>query len=257
MWNLSEEKFWTKIHKEKSVNFHKYFTFFIWLQNYTYFKIIEKYISSKYKNIFEIWCAPWNYLIKFNKKYWLNPNWIEYTKNWFEKTVNNLKINNIKWDIIHCDFFNKNFIDNNINKYDVVYSIWFIEHFDNPELAIENHFKIAKDWWLVIISLPNLRYLNNYFFNNDILNMHNLKIMDLEELKKYFSKYSIQVLKYNWWLFNFGLFYYSNPIVESIRLLLFVIQRLIIDPIFILFYKLWIDLSNKYTSPQILVVCKK
>lgn len=257
MTNLSEKKHWNTIHKNKSISFLNIFSFFEWIQNYEFFKICSNNINNTYNSVFEVWCAPWNYLIKFNKKFNLNINWIEYSEEWIIITKNNFKINNIKSNIIHWDFFDNDFLKNNYEKYDIVYSIWFIEHFDDPSITIDNHFKITKKWWLVVISIPNLSYLNKCLSPKKILNIHNLEIMNLIKLKQYFLKYNIIELKYSWWLFNFWLFYYKNPILEKIRFLLFIIQRLIFDPIFILLFKLWIDLSNKYTSPQILIICKK
>ncbi len=187
---LSENNHWDHIHKNKSIWFLNFWNIFEWLQNYMYFDIIKKYVISEHKSIFEIWCAPWNYLIRFYKKFWLIPNWIEYTLSWVEKTNNNFTNSHINWNIIFWDFFDKNFIVENTEKYDIVYSLWFIEHFENIENVIQNHFKLAKKWWLFVISLPNLRYINNLFTENKILEIHNLKIMDLDIIKKYFHKYN-------------------------------------------------------------------
>jgi 2-polyprenyl-3-methyl-5-hydroxy-6-metoxy-1,4-benzoquinol methylase len=39
-------------------------------------------------------------------------------------------------------------------RYDVVWSSWLIEHFDNSLLAIENHIKIIRRGGIAIISIP-------------------------------------------------------------------------------------------------------
>lgn len=258
--NLSKNIHWENLHKNKSSWFinHWFFSTIIeWLQNYEYFTSIKKYLSNNYKNAFEVWCAPWNYLVRFNKKFWLNPNGIEYTKSGFEITKENLKSNNINWNIIYWDFFDENFIKENNEKFDFVYSLWFIEHFENVQDVIDKHFQITKKGWLVVISIPNFKYFNRYLTEKKILDIHNLDIMDINILKQYFTKYEIKEIKYNWWLFNIWLFYYNNKIIEKIRFLFFIIQRFLFEPFFIILYKLWVDLSNKYTSPQILVIAEK
>ncbi len=256
---LSKKSHWDEVHKNwiSFSNIINNYPLLYWLETYQFIYSCKKYINFKYKNIFEIWCAPGNYLIKFNKLFNLSINWIEYSKEWINSLEMNFKNNNLKNNIIFWDFFDKKFLNDNQEKYDVVYSVWFIEHFDNPEESINNHFKITKKWGLVIIAIPNFKYLNKYLTEKSIIDIHNLNIMNTSELKKYFKDFDVLEIKYNWGLFNIGLFSYKNIILEKIRFIIFLIQRFIIDPIFILFLRLWLDLSNKYTSPQILIICRK
>lgn len=261
--NLSKKEYWDNIHKDKSIITQKKIklpgikTIIIGFHNRELYKICKKHISKKYKKIFEVWCAPGNHLIKFHKIFWLHPNWIEYSKSGIKILEQNFKKNDIQWNIIHWNFFDKKFIKSNINKYDIVYSVWFIEHFSNPKIAVENHFKIAKKWWLIIITIPNFHYINKYFKTQKVLDIHNLEIMEFWTFKRLFQKYEILELRYFWWLFNIWLFSYENIILEKIRFILFVLQRIFIDPLFIILYKLWINLNNKYTSPSIIAICKK
>lgn len=257
MKKLSNQSYRDDIHEHKSKKSVKIPWLFWWLQNYEFYKICAKYIVKKYNNIFEVWCAPWNFLIKFHNLFWLKLHGIEYSQEWIKTINENFKNNNIKANIINWDFFNKKFLKDNKDKYDIVYSLWFIEHFSNPEEVIKNHFEITKKWWLVIISIPNLKYINRFFVPKNILDIHNLKIMDIRTLKNLFKKYHIIEAKYIWWLCNIWLFTYKNYCIEKIRFLLFLIQRLLFDPIFILLYKLGINFSNKYSSPQIIIICKK
>lgn len=260
---LSEKKYWDSVHKDKSVTTRRFFrlpgikNIVMWFQNWQFYRICKKYIKKEYKNIFEIWCAPGNYLINFYKLFWLHPNGIEYSKDWVNMLYKNFERNNIKANIIHWDFFDKAFLESHKEAYDVVCSLWFIEHFNNPKEAIENHFKITKKWWLIIIVIPNLYYWNRYLTEKNILNIHNLHIMKLDVLKDVLKKHNIIKIKYFWWLFNIWLFSYKSKFLEKIRLFFFVLQRIIIDPISMMLCKIWIDLSNKYTSPSIIVICKK
>lgn len=261
---LSEKKYRNSVHKNKSVMTKSVFSLpiikhiVVWFHNWELYSICKKYFKKDYKNIFEVWCAPWNYLIQFHKIFWLFPNGIEYTKDGFDILKKNFRENNITSNLIYWDFFDKQFLTNNKEKYDITYSLWFIEHFSNPKEAIENHFTITKKWGLVVLTMPNLYYLNKYLTEKGILNIHNLSIMNLDVLRNSLLKeYNILELKYFGGLFNIGQFSYRNKFLETIRFILFVFQRILIDPLFILLSLFWISLSNKYSSPSIIVICKK
>lgn len=80
--------------------------------------------------------------------------------------------------------------------------------------------------------------------------------MKLNVLKNEAKNYETLELKYFWWLFNIWQFSYENIIWENLRFFFFILQRIFIDPIFMVLYKLWINLSNKYTSPSIVMICR-
>lgn len=245
------------VHKKKSFTFVKKPSIFLWICNYQFYDICAKYIKKEYHNIFEIGCAPGNYLIDFKNKFNLEIHGIEYSEEGIHKLQENFQKNNIQANIIHGDFFDDTFLKENFEKYDIVYSWWFIEHFDNVEDVIQRHFDLTKKWGLVIISIPNFQYINKTLMPKNIVDMHNLSIMDLPELRKIFAKYDTLKIRYFGGRLNTGLFFYKNRFLEKIRFLFFLLQRVVIDPIFIILYKLGLDLSNKYSSPQIIIVCRK
>ncbi len=263
MTNLSEKQHWDGVHRDNGKILGKLLRFpivksiLIWFHNWEFYTICSKYINPSYKNIFEIGCAPGNYLIKFHELFWLHPSGIEYSEPGVRVLEQNFKANNIDADIIHGDFFDTKFLSENEWKYDIVYSMGFIEHFDDPRSVIENHFRITKKDGLVIIVIPNLSYFNKIMTEKTILDIHNRTIMNIDVLRKLFDGYTIISGSYLGWFFNFGLFQYKNPILEKVRLIFFIFQRLLVDPIIMLLYKLWINLSNKYTSPSLMIICKK
>lgn len=260
---LSQQKYWDNVHKDRSIAIKSILNFpiirdiAIGFHNWDLYRICERYFKKDHKNIFEIGCAPGNYLVQFHKRFWFNVGGVEYSKDGINILKRNFKKNNIEGNIVYGDFFDKKFLTENKDKHDIVFSLGFIEHFSDPRIAIENHFKIAKKWGLVIMTIPNLYYLNRFLTNKEILKIHNLNIMKLEELKKQIKKENILYLNYFWWLFNFWAFSYKNVIIENIRFGLFILQRLFIDPIFMIIRLLGINFSNKYTSPSIIIICKK
>ncbi len=264
MNELSEKKYWDNVIEKKSVNFTQLATFpiikhiMLGFYNWEFFRICKKYLNTEAKNTFEVGCAPGNYLIQFYKLFSLSPCGVEYSKVWVDSIIKNFTENHIDASgIVHWDFFDKDFIEANKEKYDVVYSMGFIEHFDNPQEAIDNHFHLTKKWWIVVITIPNLYYLNKYFVEKSFLDIHNLNIMRTDLLAPYFQWREILENRYFWGFFNVWGFIFSNPILEKLRLVFFVLQRIIIDPILMVLSLVLINLSNRYTSPSMMIICRK
>jgi 2-polyprenyl-3-methyl-5-hydroxy-6-metoxy-1,4-benzoquinol methylase len=256
MEKLTTKQYWNNVH---NTNFIRYSDMFQGLQNYEFYKTFEK--SSKVshlKTVLEVGCSPANYLVNLNKKFELEPYGMDYSDTGVIKSKQNFKLNNLNPEnIIEADLFDKDFITHHESKYDIVYSIGFIEHFDDPSEAIANHFKLVKYEGLVIITIPNKRYINSLFSSKKNLGMHNLSIMSIPKLKELFKDYDVLDIKYSGGLFNIGQFHYDNWLLEKIRFMFFLGQRLTLDPLFILLNRLGINLSNKYSSPQIIVVAMR
>lgn len=70
--------------------------------------------------------------------------------------------------------------------YDMVFSLGFIEHFQDTKDVIARHAALASPGGQLLIILPNLRGLNGlvqYVFDRPNLLIHNLKSMHLKHLK--------------------------------------------------------------------------
>ncbi len=261
MKKLSNKDDWCKLYNPSGFNkrsrLKNFFSYS--LQNYEYFSIIKKFLKPEYKTIFEIGCAPGGYLIKANKKLNLIPFGVDYTKNGVKLSKTNLRsagISNFK--IIEADVFNHTFQKQYENKFDVVFSNGFAEHFDDFYKTIDAHTKLCRKGGLVIVSMPNLHYLNKLLSTKDMLKITNLEIIDDNFLKTHTPRgLKILFCKYYGGLFNTGLFSFNNKILETLRLTAFTIQRIIFDPLFILLYKIGIRFNCKYSSPCIVVIYEK
>ena len=85
--------------------------------------------------------------------------------------------------VIEGDFFSENLDE----KYDVAFSIGFIEHFGNTEEIIRRHLRLVKPSGTVIITLPNFRGVNGLvqrIFDRKLYRAHNIGIMRLSVLKE-------------------------------------------------------------------------
>lgn len=106
------------------------------------------------------------------------------------------------------DFFD--FIKQHTNKYDLVCSFGFIEHFENYPEMILAHINLLKPTGKIIITTPNFRgwmqYLPHKLFDHENLAKHNLKSMDPVLWKKILESNGFEVSfhgwfgKYNFWV---------------------------------------------------------
>lgn len=195
-------------HWENEMNFLKLSPLLKAIKNFNKteeYQLYKRYIPSWNinKTFFEIWAAPGRNWIIFNKYFWYTPWGIEYTDNWFKSIMRlydffKIKKNNlIKWDIFELD---------NKKTYDLVFSQWFIEHFENYINVIKKHLELTKKWWFVIISVPNyhffFRKFQDFLYPSLMCEQHNLWIMNIKKFEKIFMKIEEEKtikIRFIWW----------------------------------------------------------
>lgn len=176
--NLTDRKFWEEYWK-----------------NYQYTKIpdhvfFEQYIPKMPQGAtaIEIGGFPGTMSIFFHKKYGLDVSLLDYYID--TNIVNKLeKHNDLVSNTIHCieqDFFSYQ----SDFKYDLVYSIGFIEHFEDTLDVIKRHVELLSENGDLLIILPNFRGLNGWLQkcfdrpNYDAHNLNSMKIKLLNEIMK-------------------------------------------------------------------------
>ncbi|MBA4320633.1 MAG: hypothetical protein C0412_19745 [Flavobacterium sp.] len=219
---------------------------------------ITPYVS-KGENIIEIGCAPGNNLILIASQFDAVPYGVEYSKEGVMLTKENFVRNKFNpANVIHADFFSKKFLIPHKEKYGIVCSFGFIEHFDNPKKVLQQHAYILKKNGLLIVTIPNFNYINKFVCDKEILRNHNLDIMSLPRLRNIVPQnLKIRAVSYYGGPFNLGLFSYKNKLLESARFGGFILQRILFDPLLILLSKIGMRLNWKYGSPSIILICEK
>lgn len=110
------------------------------------------------KEILEIGCAPGKWLAFYANELGMIPSGIDYSSSGIDATRRNLKMLGVKFkNLDDKDFF----AAEPDYQYDVVVSLGFIEHFDNPLNVIDLHLKWLKPGGKLIIGVPNFRGINN------------------------------------------------------------------------------------------------
>lgn len=269
MKRKTEKKYWNQIYlsnKKKSkssstiLNIIKTYKKLLKNQNnyakYIFLCLCNKYLKKNKKiKILEVGSAPGDRLIFFNKNYKYEPYGVEYTKTGVKLNKQNFINNNLNPNnIIYEDFFSPNFQKKYKNYFDIVSSFGFIEHFENVEKVIKYHLNTLKKGGTILIMIPNIKGLNYYiqtFANKKIINIHNLKIMNLKNFKKLFTHTKKLYCNY-YGTFHAGLFVtdktYMKIILKTIRII-----QLFIDPIWRLVFN-WKGIENKNTSPYLIYI---
>lgn len=197
---LSEKNHWESINapvnKELKAEKKPKKLFRIFTYSYSFHLLwdvfLPKYIKTDSNSkVLEVGSAPGKNLMLWHRHFSHIPYGVEYTDAGIEVNRKLFAANNIEPEnIIKADFLSDEFLNENAGKFDFVYSMGFIEHFNNPEQIVENHLKILKPGGILFISVPNLKGLYNFtlkIFYPEILKIHNLEIMELKEYKKLFE----------------------------------------------------------------------
>jgi len=155
--------------------------------------LLDQYISNiKNKSVFEFGCFPGSYIAYLGKRgaiisgIDLTPRTREMT-HWLE--TNNISIGKIRLGNV--------ITDKNSDKYDIVCSFGFIEHFEDWKTIIDLHDAKVEKNGIVVITCPNflspLNWLYHRIFDWENLDRHNISSMDMYLWEKYLlgKKYDV------------------------------------------------------------------
>ncbi|MCG3128948.1 MAG: hypothetical protein CHACPFDD_03844 [Phycisphaerae bacterium] len=154
-------------------------------QSYPDFLITRKLASllprrPEWKAI-EVGCAPGRNLMRMHRMFGYQPYGVDYSPVGAETTRETFRRHGFDpGNVMQCDFFDPAFQAAQRERFDVVHSAGFIEHFDDPRPVVEAHANLLKPGGYLVCSIPNLR---SYVWPvlrlmaNDLLNAHNRAIM--------------------------------------------------------------------------------
>src|ERR1041385_1157917 len=159
----------------------------------------------------EIGSAPGYHLVEFSNRYGGNPYGVEYSAVGVEVNRDVFKQNGFNPDnVIHADFFSDDFIAGHKEKFDVVMSGGFIEHFEDVKPVVDRHMELLKPGGYLIVTVPNLRGANSllsWLFDEGAIPRHNCKIMRKSMYRTLFDRKDLQSLFCDYYgTFSFYLF---------------------------------------------------
>lgn len=154
--------------------------------------IFEKYLPKKSLSILEIGGAPGQYLAYMHKQFGYKISCLDYSEIGCRKTIENFKLLDIPVNVYQQDIFSDL---TNVPKFDIVYSMGLIEHFEDVTKVIEKHLSLLKPGGLLMLGLPNFRGINGAFLKRlapVLISQHNLKTMDIRTWTIFEQKLNLQ-----------------------------------------------------------------
>jgi SAM-dependent methyltransferase len=128
------------------------------------------------ERVIEIGCAPAKWLAYYGQRFGVIADGVEYSEKGANLSQANLDALGLEGKIHHADFFTTD-----AERYDVVLSFGFIEHFDDLEGVFARHLDFVKPGGRLVIGVPNFRGLNKTlqrWSDPAYLALHNLRAMD-------------------------------------------------------------------------------
>jgi len=144
-------------------------------------------------SLIEIGCAPGRWLVYFHEKYNYQVSGIDNSEMGVRKTQENLKYHSIDGKIYKADLFKFHPPE----KYDIVVSLGFIEHFEEVDKIIKKHLSLLEPGGKLILGIPNFRGVNfliQKYVGPEVLDKFaiNLKIMNKDFFEELPQKFPLE-----------------------------------------------------------------
>lgn len=154
--------------------------------------LLPRYLPADPERSFlEVGSAPGWFLLRIHETFGYRPYGIEYAESGVELNREVFVANGLPAEqVMHGDFFSEELFRDHADRYEVVCSRGFIEHFDDPKSVVERHLALVKEGGTLYISIPNLRgfnYLYTWIVERHVLAVHNLEIMSLPAFRALFE----------------------------------------------------------------------
>lgn len=168
MQNYTDKKFWESYYKNYQPEI---------ITRNVFQDLFDKFLpKDSSKTILEIGCAGGKYLCYLTKKFGYQTFGIDYSED-IEKTKILFKYNNLPEPTL---FKEDLFLWNPQQKFDIVCSFGFIEHFEDIRQVVQKHAELITPGGKLVITMPNfagLQYLFHWIIDRENLKKHNVKIM--------------------------------------------------------------------------------
>jgi len=171
----------------------------------------EYFHLPKKAQVVEIGSAPGDFLVKFSKQYDCVPYGVEYSD--VGVGLNRATFERHGFDpnnVIHADFFDEKFRRQYFERFDVVFSKGFIEHFTDMQPLLDRHLDLLKPGGYLLVDVPNFRGVNlplAKLFDRGAIPRHNIEIMRSDVFEKLFNRPDLEKIACGYYgTFSFYLF---------------------------------------------------
>jgi 2-polyprenyl-3-methyl-5-hydroxy-6-metoxy-1,4-benzoquinol methylase len=169
------------------------------------------------RNVVEVGSAPGDFLVEFSRRYGCVPHGIEYSQVGVELNRKMFVTHGFNPDnVIHTDFFSKQFQQKYKERFHAVISRGFVEHFSDVSPVLDLHMNLLAPGGYLILSIPNLRGLNYILarvLDKQAIPRHNLQIMKKEAFAALFERDDLEKRFCDYYgTFNLCLFTSGSPL---------------------------------------------
>jgi 2-polyprenyl-3-methyl-5-hydroxy-6-metoxy-1,4-benzoquinol methylase len=206
--------------------------------------------------ILEIGCAPGHWLVSLSKILKMTPYGMDYSEDGCALARQTFESAGYPPDhIMQGDFFDDAVLASLKEKFDLVCSFGFVEHFDDLYGVLLRHVPLLNPKGWLCVTMPNLLYLNSLWQSKEILDRHHLPSMRTGVLQETLSQVPGLRLA---WAGYFGVFElrrtlpgFKPPVLAN------AIQRLFIDPPVRWLSRLGVDPELNVIAPNIGAIAQR
>lgn len=154
-----------------------------WVGARDYYNLLNRFITPGSK-VLEIGCAPGKTLAWAVKIKKAKVTGVDYSETGIGVSRWLFEQMKLEGDFLYEDIFHTSLP---AGTFDLVISNGFIEHFDDPTEIVKAHINLVRPGGVALITIPNYGGIYGdlqQFFAPDNLRIHNLRIMNIDELKQ-------------------------------------------------------------------------
>jgi SAM-dependent methyltransferase len=143
-------------------------------------KAFEKHLpADKTMKALEVGGAMGEYLLYLSGRFGYEAHSLDYSRIGNEQTLENFGKAGMPVTVYERDLFADN---SDLPKFDLVFSLGLIEHFEDPIPAISGHLRLLKPGGLLLLGVPNYSGIYSTVLKRlapSMFKTHNMKVMDL------------------------------------------------------------------------------
>lgn len=155
----------------------------------------DRYLpASKGLTALEIGGAKGEYLLYLVKRFGFEAHSLDYSSVGNEQTLETFSKAGIPVKVYERDLFADN---SDLPLFDIVFSLGFIEHFDDPVPVVECHLKLLKPGGVLMLGVPNYSGIYHWVLKRlapSMFTTHNLRIMDISTWSLFEKKLGIETI---------------------------------------------------------------
>jgi len=221
-------------------------------------RVYRRHMPRPGATVLEIGSAPGEHLARLSRGFGLVPWGIEYSGTGAELNRATFAAGGLDpAHVIQMDFFSDECLRLCRDRFDVVVSRGFVEHFEDPARVVDRHLELLKPGGLLIVTIPNLRGVNGALtrlFHPELIPMHNLGIMTMASFARLFDAARVRRLACAY-VGTFSFYLFSVKAGSRLAPLLRVCMRL--QTMLNVLFRLCLGdggAENGFTSPQLVFI---